>query len=128
MLPALSLLQSVPCPGSGLSVCECAAGRCCFAGDGPPRVLSCQGDLSESHDLLQGRDFRCNAVALSSDGSTLLAGGHDGQGGLLFRITLADPQAAVEVKLPAQVEGTPLPSVSHVAKAADDTYAVSAGR
>jgi hypothetical protein len=123
MLPALNLLQSVPCPGSGLGVCECAANQCCFAEQGPPRVLCCQGDLSEARELVPDRDFLCNALAISSDGSTLLAGGHDGTKSLLLRVALADPQTAVEVELPDQ----PKPSITHVTKAADDVFAVSTG-
>lgn len=126
MLPSLSFLQSVTCQGVEPRCCDYAAGTVVFSDQsGVPQTFSALGALSEPHPATDDKQFHCSALALSSNGSVVLAGGVDGR---LLWIRLSESRACVEIKLPpgqAEIERT---AVKCIIADAADKYAAGLGR
>lgn len=125
MLPSLSFLQSVPCQGVDPRCCEYAAGNVVFSDQGVPKVFSGSGAIGQPQPVIDDKNFHCSALALSSNGSVVLAGGVDGR---LLWIRLSESRACVEIKVPSRQAKIERIAVKCIAPDADDKHAAGLGR
>jgi hypothetical protein len=99
MMPALSVLQSVGCNGRNARCCDFAAEVVIAEIDNELKIISCDTNgISEPQVLVDNESMECNALALTHDGSILLAGDIDG---CLKMIKLSEPKACTIITLPA---------------------------
>lgn len=125
MLPGIRLLQSVGCRDVNARCCEYSAGNFAFAEDGELNVIFCDECISEPQTIVHDGYIKCSALALSRDGSLILAGGPDSS---LKLIKLSEPKMCLAITLPASQDKDVRESIECIVNDGGWNFAVAAGR
>jgi hypothetical protein len=103
-----------------------AAGIVAFAEENDElNVIFCDKNISEAQVLANDDYIKCSALALSPDGSSVLAGGPDGKSNL---IRLAEPKTCTAITLPESTDKSVTESIECVINVGKDKFAVAVGR
>lgn len=124
MIPALNVLHSVGCKGLSARCCEYAADVVVYA-DGALKSISCVDDISELQVLATGDHSKFSAIAVSDDGTAILAGDLDG---CLTSIKLSEPKTSLAITLPINEDRDEKQPIQCIVNAGHDRYAVAVDR
>ena len=126
MIPALNVLHSVGCKGLNARCCEYAADVVAFAEDECVlKSISCVDDISELQVLATDDHTKFSAIALSDDGSTILAGDFDG---CLSLIKISEPKTYLTITLPINDDRDAKQPIECIVNDGHDRFAVAVGR
>jgi len=125
MLPGLNLLQSLGCRGVNAHCCQYSAGNFAFAENSELNVIFCDQCVSEPQTIVHDGYIKCNALALSRDGSLILAGGPEKS---LKLIVLSEPKMCLAITLPAGQDTDGRESIECIVNGGECKFAVATGR
>lgn len=105
--------------------CQFSASNFAFAEDGELNVIFCDQCISEPQTIVHNGYIKCNAVALSRDGSLILAGGPDSS---LKLIKLSEPKMCLAITLPVGQDKDVRESIECIISDGNWKFAVATGR